>query len=152
AYEEAMDRLKDQGKKIEFLYEQERHSMKQHMEGREAMARAGELTAGMVHEMRNALGTILGYARLIEQGSAGSELEAARHIREECETVETVIRRFMDFVKEETLNRTSFDLGRLLTRVVARESQNPAGGNVAMDLKAAGSLEGDEELLERAFE
>jgi signal transduction histidine kinase len=152
AYEEAMDRLGDQGRRLASFYEQERNSMRQHMEDREAMARAGELTAGIVHEMRNALGTILGYARLIEKGPSGSEVQSARHIREECETVEVVIRRFMDFVREETLNRMPFDLGRMLTRVVARESQSRAGGDVSLDVAEAGTLVGDEELLERAFE
>jgi len=152
AYEEAMDRLKDQGRLLATFYEEERSSLKQHMEDREAMARAGELTAGIVHEMRNALGTILGYARLIEKGASAAEADAARHIREECETVESVIRRFVQFVKEERLNETSFDLGRMLRRVVARESQSRAGGAVALDVEDAGRLSADEELLERAFE
>lgn len=153
AYEEAMDRLRDQGRRLASHYEEERDSMQRRMEDREAMARAGELTAGIVHEMRNALGTILGYARLIEKEPRGSEvLDAARHIHEECETLEAVIRRFMDFVREESLNVTTFDLGRMLTRVVARESQNAAGGAVEIEAGSAGSLAGDEELLERALE
>jgi hypothetical protein len=66
-------------------------------------ARAGELTAGMAHEVRNGLGTILGYARLIERGASPEEIEeAARQIREECETLETVVA-VMEFVKRETL-------------------------------------------------
>jgi signal transduction histidine kinase len=152
AYEEAMDRLRDQGQRLAYSYEQERNSLKQHMEDREAMARAGELTAGIVHEMRNGLGTILGYARLIERGRSDSDVQAASHIRAECETLEGMIRRFMDFVKEETLNRTPFDLGRMLTRVAARESQSRGGAEVSLDVAQAGTFMGDEELLERAFE
>ena len=41
---------------------------------KEAMARAGELTAGVAHEVRNGLGTILGYARLIERGASPEEV------------------------------------------------------------------------------
>ena len=48
---------------------------------------------------------------------------AARAIREECETLETVVRRFMDFVKLETLHLGDTDLARLLARVVAREQR-----------------------------
>ena len=48
----------------------------------EAMARAGELTAGIVHEVRNGLGTIVGYARLhrARPGPAG-RARGARHPR-----------------------------------------------------------------------
>jgi signal transduction histidine kinase len=108
----------------------------------------------MVHEVRNGLGTIVGYARLMEGGGAPPvAVDAAARIREECETLETVVRRFMDFVKYETLNLGPMDLGRMLTRVVARESRGRPGGEVTLEGSGvAGPLVGDEDLLERAFE
>ena len=45
--------------------------MEEELRDKEALARAGELTAGIVHEVRNGLGTILGYARLIENTTRG---------------------------------------------------------------------------------
>src|SRR4029450_6568862 len=97
AYEQAMVRLRDQGEERSRAHAAERRRMEEQIQDKEAMARAGELTSGMVHEVRNGLGTILGYARLLERGS-GNEGEAiGRHIREECETLEAVVRRFMDF-------------------------------------------------------
>ena len=118
------------------------------------MARAGELTAGMVHEVRNGLGTIVGYARLLEKASgATAEKDAARAILDECQTLETVVRRFMDFVRDESLNLVPFDMGRLLSRVSARESRSRPGGEVRLsDTVGLPALVGDEELLERAFE
>jgi signal transduction histidine kinase len=124
--------------------------MEDEIQDKGAMARAGELTAGMVHEVRNGLGTIVGYARLLEGGQGAA---AGKHIRDECETLETVVRRFMDFVKRETLKRDAFDLVRMLTRVGARESRGREGGEVVLDrLPTTLRLVGDEELLERAFE
>jgi signal transduction histidine kinase len=123
------------------------------MQDREAMARAGELTAGMVHEVRNGLGTIVGYARLVEATGSPGAVDAATRIREECETLETVVRRFMDFVKREKLNLVPVDLDRMLTRVVARETRGRPGGDVNLQSGGeAGPLTGDEDLLERAFE
>lgn len=150
AYVEAMERLRDHGEALTQRHE----ALEEALEDREAMARAGELTAGMVHEVRNGLGTIVGYARLVE-GSAVSPaaIDAARGIREECETLETVVRRFMDFVKREQLALGRVDLGRMLTRVVARETRSRAGAEVRIEDGAeAGPLTGDEDLLERAFE
>jgi signal transduction histidine kinase len=150
AYLEALERLRDHGEALS-----QRHEvLEEALQDREAMARAGELTAGMVHEVRNGLGTIVGYARLVE-GSTGlpAAIDAARRIREECETLETVVRRFMDFVRREKLNLGPVDLGRMLSRVVARETRGRPGGEVSLEGGGeAGPLTGDEDLLERAFE
>lgn len=153
AYEQAMELLRDRGEALTQKHEAERRRMEEEIRDKEAMARAGELTAGIVHEVRNGLGTILGYARLLErQGVSTEAADAGRRIREECETLETVIRRFMDFVKRETLQLATFDLQRLLSRVVARESRSGPGGEVSLAPAGEIALVGDEELLERAFE
>jgi two-component system nitrogen regulation sensor histidine kinase GlnL len=106
----------------------------------------------MVHEVRNGLGTILGYARLLERGPVNEGEAIGRHIREECETLEAVVRRFMDFVKRETLQMAAFDVVRTLNRVVARESRGRPGARVDLDTPEALEIVADEELLERAFE
>jgi signal transduction histidine kinase len=153
AYEQAMQRLTDRGRELSIQAEAERRRMEGLIEDKEAMARAGELTAGIAHEVRNGLGTILGYARLLERGEASDVAEAARLIREECETLETVVKRFMDFVKRETLSVSSFELRRMLSRVLARESRSRPGAEASLaDSGEPGTMLGDEELLERAFE
>ncbi|HSB62133.1 MAG TPA: ATP-binding protein [Vicinamibacteria bacterium] len=153
AYEAAMERLRDHGKALSREHATELRQLEDRVRDQEAMARAGELTAGMVHEVRNGLATVAGYARLIERSAASPEVaDAARGVREECATLEAVIRRFMDFVKRETLNLASFDLGRLLTRVVGRESQSRPGARVSLDCPPDLLITADEELLERAFE
>lgn len=154
AYEQAMERLRDQGEVRTREHEVEKRRMEDLARDREPMARAGELTSGMVHEVRNGLGTIVGYARLIEKGgSKGALQEAARGILQECQTLETVVRRFMDFVRDESLNLVPFDMGRLLSRVAARESRSRPGGEVRLlGLGVLPAVVGDEELLERAFE
>ena len=128
--------------------------MEEAIREKEALARAGELTAGIAHEVRNGLGTILGYARMLERaGLAEDPAAAARSIREECETLETVVRRFTDFVKLERLELAPVDLSRLLARVVAREQR--ADESVRTRLAGLDDplvVTADEELLERAFE
>jgi signal transduction histidine kinase len=154
AYEQAMVQLRERGREMSREHAVERRRMEEAIEDKEAMARAGELTAGIVHEMRNGLGTILGYARILERDAPSPAVaEAGLRIREECETLETVARRFMDFVKRETLDRASFDLGRMLSRVVAREFRHrPEVKTILTGLEGGTTLVGDEELLERAFE
>jgi signal transduction histidine kinase len=154
AYEEAMELLRDRDEELTARHEAERRRMAERMREKDALARAGELTAGIVHEVRNGLGTILGYARLLERdpGPARAE-EAARSIREECETLESVVRRFSEFIRQERLNLAEVDLGRLLERVVARETRGRDRLRTATSgLGEPVPVRGDEELLERAFE
>jgi len=148
AYEAAMARLHERSVRSQ----EELRRVEEELREKAALARSGELAAGIAHEMRNGIGTILGYARLIERGGGEAE-EAARAIREECETLEAVIRRFMDFVKDERLLGARFDLTRTLGRVVARESRSRVGPEVTTRVPdAPADYHGDEELLERAFE
>jgi signal transduction histidine kinase len=152
AYAEALGRLRDLGLALNQQHQVERDRLTGEMRDLEAMARAGELTAGIAHEVRNGLGTILGYARLLEQQASPDVTEPARRIREECETLETVVRRFMAFVKRETLQRAAFDLRAMLRRVVARESASHPVGRVDLVAPDEVRIVGDEELLERVFE
>lgn len=152
AYEAAMDRLKSRDEARERLHAEERRRIEGELAELEAMARAGELTAGMVHEVRNALGTIVGHARLLElDASPAAAREAGAGIRAECEAVEAVVRRFMDYVREERLEWTTFDVGALLRRVVTREGRARTP-EIEFDLEPGLEACGDEALLERAFE
>ena len=154
AYEEAMEALRDRGEEMSARHEAERHRMEEAIREKEALARAGELTAGIAHEVRNGLGTIVGYARLLERaGLAEDEAAAARTIREECETLETVVRRFTDFVRLEKLQLGETDLSRLAARVVAREQRAREEVRTRLvGLDAPLVVRADEELLERALE
>jgi signal transduction histidine kinase len=154
AYEQAMEQLRDQGEEMSARHKAERLRMEEAIREKEALARAGELTAGIAHEVRNGLGTIVGYARLLERASLPEDpAAAARAIREECETLETVVRRFTDFVKLERLQLADTDLSRLLSRVVAREQRAREEVRTRLvGLDAPLVVRADEELLERAFE
>ena len=154
AYEQAMERLRDRGEEMTARHEAERQRMEESIREKEALARAGELTAGIAHEVRNGLGTIVGYARLLERSALAEDpAAAARAIREECETLETVVRRFTDFVKLERLRLADADLARLIARVVAREARARDEVRTRLSgLDAPLVVRADEEMLERAFE
>jgi signal transduction histidine kinase len=154
AYEQAMGRLRDRGEEMTARHAAERQRMEEAIREKEALARAGELTAGIAHEVRNGLGTIVGYARLLERSALPADpAAAARAIREECETLETVVRRFTDFVKLEKLRLGEADLARVVARVVAREARAREEVRTRLvGLDAPLVVQADEELLERAFE
>jgi signal transduction histidine kinase len=154
AYEEAMELLRDRGQEMTARHEAERERLQGAIREKDALARAGELTAGIVHEVRNGLGTIVGYAQLVERGeSVPDARDAARAILEECQTLETVVRRFNEFIRQERLNLADLDVSTLLRRVAARELRGR--DEIALSLVGLDEpliLRGDEELLERALE
>lgn len=153
AYVEAMSRLGQLGRAQSQQHVAERLRLEERIRTAEPMARAGELTSGIVHEVRNALGTIVGYTRLIEQAVPDGEAgEAAVRIREECEALEVFVRRFIEFVKAETLTLGPVSVRGLLSRVAARESSARPGALVSLSPGPDFALSGDEELLERALE
>jgi len=153
-YEQAMERLRDHGEEVEARHEAERRQMEEVIREREAMARAGELTSGIVHEVRNGLGTIVGYARILERaGLAGDARGAAEAILGECGTLEQVVRRFSDFVRLEQLALGPVDLSQLLRRVVCREQRAHERVQTRLvGLDRPVPVAADEGLLERALE
>jgi signal transduction histidine kinase len=93
----------------------------------------------------------VGYARLIERARDPQAVAQARAILDECGTLETVVRRFTDFVRLETLQLAETDLSRLAARVVAREQRAHDGVRARLvGLDAPLVVRVDEELLERA--
>jgi signal transduction histidine kinase len=153
AYQEAMERLRSHGEELARRHDAERQRLQGTMEDMEAMARAGELTAGIVHEVRNGLGTIAGYARLLERDPPTPAVaEAARQVRAECETLEAVVRRFLEFARRETLSVSAFDPAVLVARVVSREARRRDDVKIALPPAGRGTMRGDEGLVERAVE
>lgn len=154
AYEEAMGRLRDQRERIDQEHRGEMERFAASLADKETMARAGELTAGMAHEVRNSLHTIQGYARLLEKEDQSPDAAGATvAILHESEMLQSAVKSFVDFIKREELDLAPVDLHRLLPRVVAREERARAGPVVSIggDLPEA-TLAADGDLLERAFE
>ena len=150
AYEEAMSRLRVREDERLAAFDKEKSALTSILRDREAMARAGDLTAGIVHEVRNSLGAISAQAKLTEK----SEDERARHsaaaIVDEVRTLQSVMDRFLHFIRTEKVQRLEFDLSRLIGRVAAREGVNQ---KARIDIEGAPTLVcGDEDLLERAIE
>lgn len=121
----------------------------------ESLARIGELSAGVAHEMRNSLATLTGYLTLAERGGQGEDVsEYVREIRRETDHLKRVVDDFLTFARPGSARMEKVDIERLLRRAAA----DPALSGMAVEfesrLPAEGaplSVDGDELLLERAF-
>lgn len=150
AYEEAMSWLRRRDHDRLMAFEAEKAKLTSTLRDREAMARAGDLTAGIVHEVRNSIGAISAQAKLAQQAGDSKVQSAASAITSEVQSIQNVMNRFVSFIKTEEVSVAPFDLDRMVRRVVSREQSKFQGSIEAFGESV--TVRGDEDLLERAVE
>ncbi|HUU36554.1 MAG TPA: ATP-binding protein, partial [Vicinamibacterales bacterium] len=124
-------------------------ALEEQLRFKDALARLGELTAGLAHEFRNGLATIHGYARLLDpRALPGPHGAYAEGIRTETQALGDVVTRFLAFARPERLTLQTLALQLVITRAVADVDQDRAAVTVR---GAFGHVEGDEVLLRQAF-
>ena len=116
---------------------------------KEALARLGELTAGLAHEFRNGLATIHGYGRLLDPDLLPEQARTCVNgIRAETVALGEVVTNFLRFARPEQLTFAPVDL----LAVIARAVDDVPNASKAVSVEGpAASVNGDEVLLLRAF-
>lgn len=121
------------------------------------LAALGQLAAGLAHELRNPLGTIRASAEMLTR-SVASENEVAREvagfIAEEVDRSNSLVTRFLDFVRPLELRRAPADLAQVLDRSVALAEREPAVREVTVYKNYSPDITPfplDAELMERVF-
>jgi two-component system sensor histidine kinase HydH len=116
---------------------------------KEALARLGELTAGLAHEFRNGLATIHGYGRLLDPHSLPDQARTCvEGIRAETIALGEVVTNFLKFARPDQLTLAPVDLRAVIRRAV--EDLPGASGTTTIDGKFP-TVEGDDVLLRQAF-
>lgn len=114
---------------------------------RDNLAAVGQLAAGIAHEFRNALGTILGWARMLEKRDDPRVRGPAQEIVKEVDAVRASLDDFLLYARPQEPARVPVDLDDLVRRSVASA---PEG--LAVEAEGEfGVVVGDEALLRRAF-
>jgi PAS domain S-box-containing protein len=112
------------------------------------LAQLGELSAGIAHELRNSVTTILGYMKLARRGDAESRLQSAE---KEASLLLQAIERLLAFARPVKLNAERVEL-RELVREQVRQIEEIAPG-IAIDVEGPPiEIDGDRVLLARAVE
>src|SRR4029453_3521445 len=84
---------------------------------KEALARLGELTAGLAHEFRNGLATIHGYGRLLDPEAVPDQYRPyVEGIRSETQALGEIVTNFLKFARPEPLALAPVDLRMLVAR------------------------------------
>lgn len=116
---------------------------------KEALARLGELTAGLAHEFRNGLATIHGYGRLLDPETLPSPARTyVEGIRAETTALGEVVTNFLRFAKPEQLAMAPVDLRAIVTRAI---EDLPGAAAVTVCEGQFATVNGDDVLLRQAF-
>ena len=119
---------------------------------RESLAEVGEISAGIAHEVRNSLATILGYARLAARGSEGETREHAEAIRKEVESVRAVLSDYLRFARPISMNVEPFQLGDVAGEVAETLRQDAVGAQRTILQEGEWpEIEADEALIRQAL-
>ena len=94
--------------------------LQEQMELQKRLTLLGEVSAGIAHEFRNYMGTILGYAKLLAKkvGTEHTASDMTQAIIHEVEEMEKLIRELLSFSRQPDLNLQAVDLNRLLERII----------------------------------
>ncbi|MBY0494035.1 MAG: PAS domain-containing protein [Cyanobacteria bacterium] len=116
---------------------------------KEALARLGELTAGLAHEFRNGLATIHGYGKLLDPQSLPPQAKTCVDgIRAETIALGEVVTNFLRFARPEQMTMTPVELKTVIQRAI----DDVPGAAAAVELEGDfPAINGDDVLLRRAF-
>lgn len=87
---------------------------------REQLAVIGELSAGMAHELRNALATITGYLRLLGDADGAVRATYVAAMQDEAAGLTALLERFMRFSQPQHLRKERVDLRQIAAETVER--------------------------------
>lgn len=120
---------------------------------KENLARLGEMVAGIAHEFRNGLATILGNARLLERAASDEEdRQVARALVDETTALSRVVTEFLQFARQESPRLETLDLAHLAREVAGELATRARASGVSVDVRGDSCpIQGDDLLLRKAL-
>jgi signal transduction histidine kinase len=112
---------------------------------RASLAALGETAAGLAHELRNALGAIVGYARLVNRSRGAETADTAGLIEREAGDMEEMLNRFLEVARPTELQPARVVGEELVEEIVLRyeERLRSAGLQLTRAYAAATKIELD---------
>jgi len=121
------------------------------IELRNKLSSLGEISAGIAHELRNPMGVIAGYTKLLSKKADVSMKPTVDAISGEIVVMDRIISDFLSFAKPMDLSLSDVDLQTVIENCVASTINEQSNIQVKLDLRMLPVIKGDEVLLRQAF-
>ncbi|NWF51719.1 MAG: PAS domain-containing protein [Nitrospirae bacterium] len=121
------------------------------MEFRSRLSSLGEISAGIAHELRNPMGVIAGYTKLLSKKVDVSLKPAVNAIINEINVMNRIISDFLSFAKPAELNVSDVDLKAVIEKSITEVSKGREDIKTHIEIDKLPLIKGDEVLLRQAF-
>src|SRR4030043_1550218 len=121
------------------------------MELRSRLSSLGEISAGIAHELRNPMGVIAGYTKLLSKKVDNSLKSTVDAISKEIIAMDRIIYDFLSFAKPAELNISDIEFKSIIENCVATVISGRANISLNLDINGLPILKGDGVLLRQAF-
>ncbi len=120
------------------------------MELRERLSTLGEMSAGIAHELRNPLGVISGYAKLLSKKVDSTLYPTVEAILKEVAVMDRIISDFLSFARQTDLIFSEVDLKGLLRGCISAVADSVPGVRIIERLDKLPVIRVDEVLLRQS--
>jgi PAS domain S-box-containing protein len=121
---------------------------------RDRLSSLGEMAAGIAHELRNPMGVIAGYTKILQKKVDPSLQEIVDSISKEVSIMDRIISDFLSFARPTNINLYEINLAHLIEDClnnIPGEKDSRKDITVISDLDGLPLIYGDELLLKQAF-
>jgi len=118
---------------------------------RRRLSSLGEMSAGIAHELRNPLGVIAGYTKLLSRKIDAPLAQTVDAISKEVEVMDRIISDFLSFAKPVEPAISRINLSDMINSCLSSIIIDSSNIRVSMDIDKSISIPGDEILLRQAF-
>lgn len=109
--------------------------LRRELEAKNRLAALGEMSGGLAHQLRNSMGTIIGFCNLLKKQLTDDERgrEYFEELFGEVKETESLVKRFLSFARPLEFQPESADLIKVIEEVI--ESQLPAANEVGVSIQ-----------------
>lgn len=118
---------------------------------RARLSSLGEISAGIAHELRNPMGVIAGYTKLLLKKADDSLNPTVAAISKEIAVMDRIISDFLSFAKPAELNISEVDIKTIIKNCAAAITNERGNINLSLDIEGLPVIKGDEVFLRQAF-
>jgi len=106
-------------------------NLRQELEGKNRLAALGEMSGGLAHQLRNSIGTIVGYCNLLKREVNQKNIvgDYFDELFSEVKETESLVKRFLGFARPLEYQPEPTDLTKLIKEVVDAYGPVGEGGN-----------------------